>query len=419
LNIRNSTGLLEEVLTTPLNELVVKNEDLIKNFEALAVQFKTLNNMFFTSLYVKHNPSYVREDLSLWKAYLDAPVYGRPYFVKDHRTNNLKIVAFDTLNTMYLIDHEGNVDWKLSIGEKVISDVHTVDYYRNGKIQYLFNTSSHIYLIDLLGRDVEGYPLELRDRATNGLSVFDYDNDRSYRIMLALEDNRVYNFDINGKKVDGWKNPLSKAKVTMPVQHLRDGGKDYIIIADEEGNIKITDRRGRDRINLKTDFVNGIQSEFYVNETNSKGSMLTTNKEGKLTYIKTNGRTETTDFGEFSNDHYFLYEDFDLKGGKDFIFLDGNKLSVFDRFKNVMFSWEFENEINSSPVIIPVSSRENIIGVVSEGTGKIYLFDKNGTLLSTPDHIGKTQVLIGSLKRDGQLNMIVGSGNTIYNYYFR
>ena len=84
-----------------------------------------------------------------------------------------------------------------------------------------------------------------------------------------------------------------------------------------------------------------------------------------------------------------------------------------------MFTWEFENEMQSRPVIIPVSPREKIIGVVSEESGKIYLFDRNGNLLSTPDHIGKTQILIGSLNRDGQLNMIVGSGNTIYNYYFR
>ncbi|RLD82280.1 MAG: hypothetical protein DRJ15_02035 [Bacteroidetes bacterium] len=418
-NIRNSTRLLSENLAIPLAGFIDRNPSVVKNFEALAVQFKALNNMYFTSVYVRHNPAFVKEDLSIWKAYLDAPVYGQPYFVKDHRTNNLKIVVLDTLNSMYLIDHDGDIDWKLNIGEKVLSDVHTVDYYKNGKIQYLFNTASRIYLIDLLGRDVEGYPVELKSKATNKLAVFDYDRDREYRILIALDDNRVYNFDIKGKKVDGWKNPLSKALVSSEVQHLREGGKDYLIITDDEGNVRITDRRGRNRINLKSDLVNGLQSDFYVNETNSKGTILTTNNDGKLVYIKTNGRLESTDFGDFSEEHHFLYEDFNNKGGKDFIFLDGNVLTVFDRFKNVIFTWEFENEIQSRPVIIPVSSREKIIGVVSEESGKIYLFDRNGNLLSTPDHIGKTQILIGSLKRDGQLNMIVGSGNTIYNYYFR
>ena len=418
-NVRNSVKLLEDVLDKPFLGFVKDNKGVIQNFEALAVQFKSLNNMFFTSAYVKHNPEFIKEDLSIWKAYLDAPVYGQPYFVKDHRTNNLNIVAFDTLNNMYLIDHDGNIVWKLNLGEKVISDVHTVDYYKNGKIQYLFNTTNRIYLIDLLGRDVEGYPVDLSDKATNGLAVFDYDKDRNYRVLLAMDDNRVYNFDIKGKKIKGWKKPLSKGKVSVPVQLLRDGGKDYIIIADEEGNLKITDRRGRNRINLKSQLTNSVNSELYVNETNSKGVILTTDINGKLKYIKTNGKLETTDFGNFSTDHYFLYEDFNNKGGKDFIFLDGNKLTVFDRFKNVMFSHEFENEIHSSPVIIPVSTREKLIGVVSEQSGKIYLFDRQGKLLSTPDHIGKTRMLIGSLNRDGQLNLISGSGNTIYNYYFR
>jgi len=418
-NIRNSTDLLQEILSVPLAGFIRDNPGVIKNFEALAVQFKALNNMYFTSVYVKHNTDFIQEDLAIWKTYLDAPIYGQPYFVKDHRTNNLKIVVFDTINNMYLIDHDGKIVWKLNLGEKVISEVHTVDYYKNGKIQYLFNTEKHIYLIDLLGRDVEGYPVELRERATNGLSVFDYDNNREYRIMLAKQDNRLYNYNIKGNKIFGWNRPLSKAKVTRPVQHLREGGKDYIIIPDSEGNVKIVNRRGRDRINLKSQLINGIHSEFYVNETNSKGIILTTDAEGKLKYIKANGNLETTDFGNFSRDHYFLYEDFNNRGGKDFIFLDGNKLKVFDRFKKIIFSHDFENEIHSSPVIIPVSPREKLIGVVSEESGKIYLFDKEGKLLSTPDHIGKTRMLIGSLNRDGQLNMISGSGNTIYNYYFR
>lgn len=237
--------------------------------------------------------------------------------------------------------------------------------------------------------------------------------------MLALDDNRVYCYDIKGKKVNGWKNPMSKGRVDEAVQHLRVKGKDYIFIADNEGNVKITNRRGNPRINLKSPLENGTRSGFYANETNSKGIILTTDASGKLTYINSNGKLDYTDFGAFSKEHYFLYEDFDNRGGKDFIYLDGNKLLVFDRFKKVIFNHEFENEIGSSPLIIPVSRQEKLIGVVSEESGKIYLFDRQGRLLSTPDHVGRAGMLVGSLNRDGQLNLISGSGNTIYNYYFR
>ncbi|MBE9491287.1 MAG: hypothetical protein IMY70_00260, partial [Bacteroidetes bacterium] len=94
-------------------------------------------------------------------------------------------------------------------------------------------------------------------------------------------------------------------------------------------------------------------------------------------------------------------------------------LIVYNRFRKPIITQEFVNEIQSSPVIIPVSSTKNIIGIVSEETRKIYLFDSNGDLVSTPDMIGKTQILVGSLLNDGQLNLIVGSGKTLYNYLFR
>ncbi len=384
------------------------------------MQFSYINYMFYTSMYIKYNPSYIQEDYAIWKVTLEDEITGQPYFVKDHRTNTLKIVVFDKSNQMYLIDHNGKILWKRLIGETVISDVHLIDYYRNGKLQYLFNTEDHIYLIDLKGRDVEDYPVRLPGKATNGIAVFDYDGDKNYRIMLAMEDNRIYNFDKKGIPVQGWKKPLAKNQVEDPVQHIRAFNKDYIVITDIIGNIRICNRRGEDRIILKEPLINASNSVFYENNTNSsKGAMLTTDETGKLTYVNTNGRINQTDFGAFSPKHHFLYEDFDRNGHKDFIFLDKNQLYVFDRFKNPIMSFEFKNEIGSSPVIIPLSKSESIIGIVSDATKKIYLFDKDGDLLSTPDMVGKTQILVGSLLNNGQLNIITGSGNTLYNYYFQ
>lgn len=420
LNLRNTSDLHKKYLSEKTGGFFRMHSSVIPNFEGISLQFSSINNMFYTNLYVKYNPSYVQEDYALWKVELDDEIRGQPYFVEDHRTNTLKIIVFDDTDQMYLIDHNGKILWKRMIGEPVIGDVYLIDYYRNGKIQYLFNTAGHIHLIDLTGRNVENYPIRLPGKATNGIAVFDYDNNRDYRLIVAMEDNRIYNFDKKGIPVNGWKKPLARNAVVVPVQHIRAFGKDYIVITDSEGNIRICNRRGEDRILLHEPMVNAANSKFYENNTNSrKGVMLTTDEHGKLTYIKTDGSVTRTDFGNYSPDHYFLYEDFDRNGHKDFIFLDKNQLNVFDRFKNPIMSFEFKNEIASSPVIIPLSKTESIIGIVSGASRKIYLFDKDGNLLSTPDMVGKTQILVGSLLNDGQLNIITGSGNTLYNYYFQ
>jgi hypothetical protein len=419
-NIRNALNLIKSYLNEPFASLIDQNKQVVGNFEGLAIQFSLNQGMYYTNIFLKYNPSYIQEDLSLWKITLDEEIHGQPYFVRDHRTNTLKIVVFDKDHQMYLIDHNGKIVWKIPIGEEVISDVHTVDYYKNGKIQYLFNTKNYICLIDVLGRYVTGYPVKLPSMAINGLSVFDYEGNRNYRVMIALDDNRIYNYDIKGFPIRGWKKPMAKNPVMKPVQYVRSFGKDYIIITDKEGDVIITDRKGNQRIDIKTHFINAQNSLFYPNKTNrQKGVIITTDQNGKLTYIKNSGRIVQTNFGNFSPDHYFLYEDFNNNGHKDFIYLDKNKLIVYDRFRKPIITHEFVNEIQSSPVIIPVSSTKNIIGIVSEETRKIYLFDSNGDLVSTPDMIGKTQILVGSLFNDGQLNLIVGSGKTLYNYLFR
>jgi len=420
LNIRNSTDLTKKYLSHSFADLINDNLNVFTNIEGIAAQFSYSNNMFYTSIYAKYNPGYVQEDLSIWKAILDAEIYGQPYFVKDHRTNTLKIIVFDKDHQMYMIDHNGRIMWKIPIGEAVISDVYPVDFYKNGKIQYMFNTESHIYLIDLLGRPVSGFPIKLSPKATNGLSVFDYEGQRNYRVLIALEDNRIYNFDKQGLPIRGWKKSMAKEMITRQVEHVRMRGKDYLVSSDIKGQVMILNRKGQHRINLKEDYLHAEHSTFYPNRTNSaKGIILTTDRLGKLTYIKTNGRLEQSDFGEFSPGHHFLYEDFDNNGHKDFIYLDKNELIVFDRFKERIMQHTFKDEISSSPVIIPVSENRNIIGIVSDANRKIYLFDNEGNLVSTPDMIGKTQILVGSLLNDGQLNLIVGSGNTLYNYYFQ
>ncbi|MBU2651551.1 MAG: DUF3352 domain-containing protein [Bacteroidetes bacterium] len=420
LNTRNGLDMTARYLSSAFSQYITDNSRVLKNFEGAAMQFSYMNQMLYTNLYLKYNPSYIQEDYALWKVTLDDAISGQPYFVRDHRTNTLKIIVFDESNQMYLIDHNGKIIWKRMIGEPVLSDVHLIDYYGNGKIQYMFNTAGNIFLVDLLGRDVEDYPVKLPGRATNGIAVFDYDGDRNYRIFVAMEDNRIYGFDKKGLPVSGWKKPLALKPVIDPVEYIRAFNKDYIIITDQEGNVRICDRKGNDRIRLREGFTNARHSAFYENKTNSaKGIMITTDQDGRLTYIKTDGSITRTDFGSFSPGHYFLYEDFDRNGHKDFIFLDKNKLLVYDRFKEPIMTYEFTNEIGSSPVVIPLSGNENIIGIVADETRKIYLFDKDGNLLSTPDMIGNTQILVGSLLNDGQLNIIAGSGRSLLNYYFQ
>ena len=416
LNTRHAVNEADKYLQDDYSGYVNNAADNLRNLQGLAFQYSKLNGMFLTSVYLRHNENYREEDLSVWKTDLEAPVRGQPYLILDHRAGKLKIIAFDENNRMYLVDHYGNILWDKQIAEKPLSGIYQVDYYKNGKIQYLFNTENYVYLIDLLGRTVDNYPIKLNKKATGSLALFDYGNDKDYRVLIPSEDKVIYNYNIKGNRISGWVNPKLPDISVLPAQHLVVGRKDYIILRDIRNNILITNRRGKKRIAPDEDIRKAPDSKFYVNRTNSKGIIITTNIKGHLTYIGANGKVQYTVFGDFSPDHYFLYEDFDNNGHNDFIYLDHDRLTIFDRFKRKIFEYTFPGNITSAPKVFENSNGRKYIGVVLASNSKLYLFDSKGDATITSGLYAETPFTVGSLEQDGTLNLVTGAGNVIYNY---
>ena len=393
-----------------------KNELLLNNLQGASFQFSASDTLFYTSFYFRFSESLKEENLALWKVQLDDEIAGKPYLVRDHKTRTYNVIVFDVRANMYLISTDGRILWKKRIDALPLSRIYQVDYYKNGKIQYLFNTKDFIYLIDKNGDAVTGYPKKLNPYATNGISVFDYNGKKDYRILIAQADKKIHNYHLNGKPVEGWKNPRMKQIVIVPVTRLVAGNKDYIIITDEDNNIRIVNRRGETRIALKENPDKAANSDYYINKTNSKGIILTTDKDGRLVYISRNGDVKKTELDKFAPDHFFLYQDFNGNGDKDFIFVDGNRLEVFNRFKDVLFTYQFPSEITIKPVFFRLGKHQNVLGIVSSKENTVFLFDKTGHPLIGSGLVGKNPFTVGSLNRDGVINLVTSSDNTVFNY---
>ncbi|HOI32639.1 MAG TPA: hypothetical protein PLC47_07730, partial [Bacteroidales bacterium] len=413
---RDGLPLLESFGSNQLKYQLKRNQQAFGEFEALALQFTSFKELIYQSIILKHNPSYKEESLVAWKTELDNPIVGQPHIVEDHLISGNNLMVFDSENQLYLINPEGEVLWKKQLSETPISEVFVVDYYKNGKFQYLFNTANYLHLIDRNGNNVAGYPVKLRSQATNGIVVFDYNNRKDYRILVSCADKLTYNYELKGSQVDGWQKPRSLEIVTKQVERLIAAGKDYIIITDIKGNVRIVDRRGNVRISPRGKLEKSVHADFYLNKTNSKGILLTSDKQGKLLYVSSAGQISTTDFGQFNAEHFFLYEDFNQDGNTDFIYLDGDELHIFDRFKKDLFRFSFKNTIVTKPRFFNITKRKRLLGVVSEASREIYLIDKNGRMIISSGLTGETPFAVGSLHDNDEINLVTGVGNTLYNY---
>ena len=241
----------------------------------------------FGSLSIQSQKEQAVSSSYLWSTSLEAPVISGPFLVKNHRSGVNNVVVQDETNTLYWLNEAGEVQWSKKLGEAVVGPIQQVDLFKNDKYQLVFTTSNQLHCIDLLGRNVEAFPIELPSTTTLGLTVVDYDKNRNYRFLVPCGD-RLYNFTSDGKRVEGWKTDASNGPLTQRPFLYQRGGKDYIITSTLEQAF-ILNRRGESRI--KTNALPAT-TKPWVFTPGTLPSIIRVGEEGELQEQRWDGTVE-------------------------------------------------------------------------------------------------------------------------------
>ncbi len=379
-DIKKMLHILTEYTKHSVSKTIDKFNPKLRNFKTLGYQFHAENNLIYNTMIVTYEPATKQNTKSVWETRLEKKATIKPQIVINHYTKDKELLIQDAENRIYLINNAGKMLWKKEFAGKIMGKVHQIDYYKNNKLQLLFNTSEAVHLLDRNGNYVDGFPVTLQSKATCPMSLFDYDGSRDYRILIPCADKSVRLFDKNGVELKGWVFKGTVDKAVMSPKHFRVGKLDYIIIADYLKTY-IVDRKGKTRINVKTDFPKNENCIFAVDYSRGKekARFVTVNTSGKVFFIDLKGNTETLGLRNFSHDHHFRYFDFDGDGQNEYIFLDNNELHIFAQNAEQKMFHEFPVRINDEPLIFSFSSEKHAIGIFSSTEQKAYLFDSYNT----------------------------------------
>jgi hypothetical protein len=416
LNINRGYNLNREVFKKDVSKELENYEEHLRKFQTLNWQVVCEEGIAFNSIHLAFNQQIEKEAQTTWKSIIGNSVATKPVLVINHRDKeNREIILQDAGNNLCQISKAGKVNWSVPVSEPVLGNILQIDYYRNGKLQYLFNTKSKLYLVDREGNNVAHFPIKFPSPATNGVSVFDYDNNRKYRYFVACENKKVYAYSYDGKIISGWKFGKTNSSVTTPIKHFRVSNKDYIVFKDRS-NIYIQNRRGETRLNTAAKFENS-NNELYLN-LNGVPKIVTTDNTGKVYYIYFNGKFDTKNTDKFSPDHFFTVDDINGNGKPDFVFVDGKELKVMDENGKKLFSEKFKTPIQHQANLYSFGSKMKKIGVVESSANQIYLFDPNGKLHDGFPLQGNSEFSIGKISKSSeQLDLLVGNRNgELYNY---
>jgi hypothetical protein len=128
-----------------------------------------------------------------------------PFKVMNSGTGRMNLFYQQSNGAICLKEEDGKGIWGVPFKKTLCGTAHTIDYFANGKLQILFAAGSELYLIDRLGRFVNGFPVDLGKEIVLGPDVYDFNGVNSYNVLVLHKDNTVDMYNLHGKKPDSWQ----------------------------------------------------------------------------------------------------------------------------------------------------------------------------------------------------------------------
>jgi hypothetical protein len=405
------SGFLNDEIINSLKH----NINSLRKIQACGYQFTASNGMIYNTLSLNFKEQVREETGTEWETLLDTAACIKPFFFTNHNTGAKEIFIQDYKNSAYLINAAGRVLWKVALSEKIIGNVFMIDYYKNGKYQLLFSGKNNLHLLDRNGNYVERYPVKLRSPGSGPLALFDYDNNKDYRLIIPGEDKLIYAYDISGNVVKGWKPFRTNGVVRSEAKFFRISGKDYLIASDEN-TIYFLDRTGNVKLRLKDPVTRARGSEIRFIQ-GSDPELVLSAPDGALQFVSFDGTVRKTTFKKFSGDHSFDFFDVNGDGFGEYLFIDSGILYLYNHNKSEIFTRNFNSDELEGPIYFVFSASEREIGVFDNRKKLIYLIDKNGNTMDGFPLRGASMFSIGKLSEKSGFHLIVGGDdNFLYNY---
>lgn len=417
--LSRSTYIYEALLNEKERKALSERREVVRKFQGFLYAVKHhKNDLYYTNIFFKHNPSYEQETAVLWEAKLKAPVAGKFHLVKNHYSNALEVLVQDTDHRIYLLSGTGKILWEATLDGVIQGDVTQIDVFKNRKLQMAMSTATKLYVLDRNGNSIDGFPKALPAKASAALAVVDYDNSRDYRFFVPLSDGRVMAWDAAGKAVEGWSFTDTEAPITTPIEHIRVRSKDYLFAANAKGKIHLLDRRGNSRHGVDLPIPKGAMKPYRIEHPDqliSSGAVHVLDSTGVIYAIGFDSRMQRLDLG-IKNPRSSGFADLDgngkidcvvqLKGGAGAFDLDGKRL--FD----IM-----QDDLKAPIQLHHLAGGATLISAVDKESSKCYLFTQKGQAVEGFPLIGEVLPALADINADGNYVLVTGMADgAVYGY---
>ncbi|WP_347157977.1 hypothetical protein [Pontibacter chitinilyticus] len=389
LNTVNAWYILNRYVTDEDREDLLQNASLIKRFNQISLQFSKVDSQYYTSfVFRRQNRGKAGDDV--FSTELTMPFASRldtrPFALQNAVDRSREVVVQDSANVLHNITANDKPGWTDSVGTSIRSDIKQIEFGPENKLRYLYATTNHIHAIDNQGQELENFPFNLGDSLRiQHLSVFDYEKNGNYRLLVDDAQGNLYLYDMRGTAIPGWQPRRMDYRLAAEPQHIRVGGYDVILVLLENGYIYALNRDGETYpgfpFSIKSPLTSGaiIKAGSDLRHTEATvvtkyGDVVVFNLQGKMLQreqlLRPSKRAMFELIPESSN-------------GRSFILVrqDQGKVAVFDQDLRQVFEKRY---VTSAPKIVQYynfGGDKKVYAITETGPQKTYLYDEKGNLI--------------------------------------
>ncbi|MBL0745925.1 DUF3352 domain-containing protein [Chryseolinea lacunae] len=386
-------NVLENSLQPRWKKFIQQNKTLLKSLQMGAVQFSHLNDSYYTNVSwsYKKAPGGTAERP-------EAPVstdkyitnfnhaVARAFVVKSHVNKSDEVLVQDSSRQVSLVSPEGKVLWALPVDGPISGDVLQVDYFNNGKLQYFFATPGMLHVVDRLGKYVQPFPVKIKERDIEFVSIVDYDHSKKYRFLVTGRSGNLWMFDKDGKNLEGWQPKSLGETLFASANHHRIRGKDYIVAIREDGNVYILNRRGEVQKGFPLNLNARPAGDYYLESGSSKDNtyFVVISRDGFRIKFTLDGKIHSREtlLKNTVDAQFRLVREKDFK---DYLIVrqETKQLTVFDEdLKEIVVS-DFIANSNTVINYLNFGGGKSYISVTDTGQELSFVYDGQGKFITT------------------------------------
>lgn len=390
-NTVNAWNILTRYVTDDRRAGMLRHGNLIRKFNQVSLQYSLVEDQYYTSVLFRHQENETESGAGMEvfqvenAASFEQRLVTQPFYLRPAGDRTADILVQDSSYRLHAVSTAGKTVWTDSVGAPIAGAIHQADITGDGRLNYIFASSNKIHCLDRSGKTVENFPFNLNDTLrVQRLAVFDYDQNRNFRLLVDDNLGNLYMFDTQGNTISGWQPRRMEYRLATAPQHFKINGRDVILVLLENGYVYALNRQGQAYpgfpFNLKSPLRSGAfarpgasfrKSQFTV--VTEMGEVVVFNLEGELLRQDQLLRPSRNTWFELVPE----------TGGKSFIIArqDQGSVTLFDQDRSQVLEHRFVTSARKHVQYHHFGGDRKIYTLIERGPQKTYLFNNRGQLI--------------------------------------